>query len=207
MKTNPIFATGLGLAALLAIGCSTADREEAAAQVGRFAAQHKDGWQLTVNEQSASRALQFASFSKRCSADDPAGKTTLEYVAPGYEILLGFDCLPGRKTDLASLRDAFSFVALNQLPHGISASGWKFMVLTPQSSFKQGVELQDLGNGRLSVRMTTPLYAVYGESLDRQACPQLQDASLPPSCFVNRELDFPLTLTLSVPFAQEIFAP
>lgn len=206
MKTTLISLAGLGLV-LSAVGCGAADHGEAAAQAERFAQEHRAGWQLHAHEQDATRALQFASFSKRCTSGDRDDKTTLEYVAPGYEIAFGFSCLPGRNTDLAALKDAFSYVALNQLPHGIKANGWKFVVMTPSSSIDQGVELLELANGRLSVRITTPLFAVYGESLDRQACPQLADAALPPHCFVNRELGFPLTLNLSVPFSQEIFAP
>jgi hypothetical protein len=206
MKTTIVSVAGLGLA-LLAVGCAAADHGDAAAQADRFAQEHSAGWQLRAHEQDATRALQFASFSKRCTTGDSHDKTTLEYVASGYEIAFGFSCLPGRTTELAALKDAFSYVALNQLPHGIKANGWKFVVLTPSSSLAEGVELLELANGRLSVRITTPLYAVYGESLDKQACPHQEDGALPANCFVNRELGFPLALSLSVPFSQEIFAP
>jgi hypothetical protein len=39
------------------------------------------------------------------------------------------------------LREAFSYVALDELPHGIAVEGWKFMISTPTSSFSEGVEL------------------------------------------------------------------
>ncbi|HEY0706385.1 MAG TPA: hypothetical protein VGG33_06290, partial [Polyangia bacterium] len=80
-------------------------------------------------------------------------------------------------------------------------------VTTPSSSFREGVTLTSLANGQLSLRIETMLASLMGTSEDRTACPLSADASLPPECLVSRQLGIPLTLTMNVPFAQELFAP
>ncbi|HEY0714333.1 MAG TPA: hypothetical protein VGF45_16745, partial [Polyangia bacterium] len=182
--------------------CGHSDPEEPQARADRWADEHKSGWELTVDERDPQRALAFASSG---SCPTTSGFTTVKYTAPGYAVALGFRCLSKRPTTLESLREAFGYAVLEELPHGIEVPGWKFEVSTPSSSVKEGVTFTSFAEGRLSLRIVTPLLSVRGTSEDRDACPLIADAALPPQCFVDRRLGIPLTLTMTMPFTQPLF--
>jgi hypothetical protein len=71
------------------------------------------------------------------------------------------------------------------------------------SSFSEGVELVSLESGRVTVRIATPLYAITGFNKSDEGC-QVEDGA-PERCTASRELNIPLTLTLSAPFPLQLF--
>jgi hypothetical protein len=183
--------------------CGPATQAEAQAAADRWANARTDGWTLTVDEQRAAQAFQFAAYSHACPSSSTADFSSIVYTAPGYDVTLDFDCVAARPTDLAALRETFAFAVLNRLPHGLDVEGWKFWVLTPASSFTEGVEIAALGGGRLMVRINTQLYAIVGAKSD-PAC-AVQDAPAPEGCSVHRDLGIPLALTLTAPFTLQLF--
>ena len=60
-----------------------------------------------------------------------------------------FDCSITAATTLDQIREAYRFVVLNKLPHGIQVPGWTFIILTPVSSFKDEVTFVSWSGGQL----------------------------------------------------------
>jgi hypothetical protein len=142
---------------------------------------------------------------KPCSENPDSGLVTLRYGDRGpeagktTEIHLLFRCPIGTGVAVGDLASAFAFAVLQHLPHGIVAPNWTFDILTPVSSFKEGVAFKQPAVGRLLVTIDTPMFAVYGHST-RPECKPPADAPSPPGCFLQIEHRIPLRLTLTAPF-------
>ncbi len=111
-----------------------------------------------------------------------------------------FDCSITAATTLDQIREAYRFVVLNKLPHGIQVPGWTFIILTPVSSFKDGVTFVSWSGGQLVLSLETPLYYLLGQSTI-DACKVPADSVGPSCCIVGREICTTLSLSLSAPFA------
>jgi hypothetical protein len=184
-------------ALFLLVGCGAeASQDEAKQAVQRWAQDHAAGWTLTVDD---GHAFARAPFNEPC----PNNILTIRYAAPGTQIDLGFTCPGPQGTDLAGLRTGLKYVALTDLPHGVELPGWRFDVLTPVSSFKDGVEIVSWDNGRLQVKIDTRLFALDGLK-DGESCRPPADGVTPASCLVRAELNnLPLHLTLSAPLSAD----
>ena len=79
------------------------------------------------------------------------------------------------------------------------------MLLTPVSSFTDGVTFQSWDAGRLSMRIDTPLFAIEGRSLG-DGCKVPLDGPAPAECFVHVAYQGPLRLTLNVPLTPDVLA-
>jgi hypothetical protein len=183
---------------LLVVGCGAeGSQDEAKQAVEKWAQDHAAGWTLAVDD--ADHAFKRAPFDQVCGNDT----FTIRYAASGYQVDLGVTCPGPQGTDLAGLRSGLKYVALDDLPHGVEVPGWKFDVLTPVSSFKEGVELVSWDNGRLTVKIDTRLFALDGAK-EGDSCRPLADGPTPPSCLVRAELNnLPLHLTLTAPLSPD----
>lgn len=164
--------------------------------VDRWVERHRDGWTVSLD---ANGPLKRPEWSKSCARNPESGFTALRYAAAGTEIDLFFRCPLGPAARAEDLAAAFSHVVLQELPHGIESSGWRFRVLTPSSSVDGEVTFTRPAPGRLRIGIATPLYAVSGHSV-RPACEPPADAPSPEGCYLVREHRAPLRLTLAVPF-------
>jgi hypothetical protein len=164
----------------------------------RWASQHPDRWTLGLEE--TSRAAGF----HRARTSAPCGASTTESVVATFEagdaeLELHLSCAATRAETAEDLRGALRYVVLRNLPHGARAPDWRFRVLTPSSSFSDGVEMVALEGGALSLRIRTPLEALYGFSLFPPCIPPA-DGLTAPRCYVRFEHHIPLDLTLRAPF-------
>jgi hypothetical protein len=186
--------------ALLAASCAgdpDSSQAAASAEVDRWVAAHPGDWALTIDERDAAHPLGRAKDFDQCDQASSTGH--FRYAAGGTDILLTFDCAALTNATTESLRKGFRFAALNSLPHGLSLPSWQFEVLTPSSTFTEGVQVVAFQNGRLEVDIDTPLYALRADDV-REECRTPADGTTAPACFVHRELHMRLKLHLSVPF-------
>lgn len=119
---------------------------------------------------------------------------------PWY-ITLGFTGEVTADTPLASLREQFSYIALDSLPlPGLDLPGWKVRAQTPTSSIRKNagaVEFLKTGDGRISFRVRTRFFAIYGTD------PSVlvpADASAPKGSYFQVREPFDLDLTIEAPF-------
>jgi hypothetical protein len=193
-------AAGLVLATFSACDAGLTDpsREFTLANraVDRWVRAHPEGWTLNLG---SAQPLTRPTWSQPCSQNPHSGMVTLRHRAPDTEIDISFHCPVDEASTLEELRSAFSHVVLEELPHGIRSSGWRFRVLTPSSSISHGVTLAQPSTGSLRVQVQTPLYAVYGHS-GRPVCQPMADAASAPGCYLIVEHPIPLSLTLTAPF-------
>ena len=80
---------------------------------------------------------------------------------------IGFGTAPRRDSTLEELRDSLKHVALDQIPvPGITAPNWETRLMTPVSSFKEGVSLEKFESGVLTFRVKTRFFAACGRRTD-----------------------------------------
>jgi hypothetical protein len=191
----------LPLVPLAAVSCAGDDADPgqpaAAAEVDHWIATHPSGWSVTIDERDPRHGL------VRAFDEDPCGRgadfLALRYAGKDADILLSFDCSALLAPTTASLRQGFRYAALEALPHGLALPSWKFLVITPVSSFSEGVDIVSFSDGRLHLKIDTPLFAVRADNV-REDCRAPADSSTPARCIVQREHRIPLHLDLTVPF-------
>jgi hypothetical protein len=189
----PLFS--LALAASCAGDPDGAGHAEAVAAVDRWIAAHPGDWNVTVDDRDTSHRL--APFGE--TTCDANGLGHLRYSGSGVGLRLSFACAGLTNPTTESLRQAFRFATLDTLPHGLSLPDWRFEVLTPSSSFTAVVEVVALRDGRLELRIDTPLFAIRADDA-RQECQPPADGTQRPECFVQRELHSHIKLHVTVPF-------
>jgi hypothetical protein len=186
---------------LLAAGCSSgitdtgAEYDAARRAAERWTAQHPREWSLELS----GAALTPTPWSQPCSRIAAGGLVSLRFAADDTEVDLYFRCPVGGARDARELQAAFSHVALGRLPHGIRAPGWRFDVLTPSSSFSEGVVFEVPASGRMRISIETPLYAVSGRST-RPECEPPADAPMAEGCYLTREHRIPLRLRIDAAY-------
>ena len=80
---------------------------------------------------------------------------------------IGFDIAPKADSTLKELQDNLKHVALDQVPvPGVKAANWETRLMTPVSSFKDGVTLEKYEKGVLTFRVKTEFFAAYGRRTD-----------------------------------------
>jgi hypothetical protein len=162
-----------------------------------FVERHRGEWR--VNVQGIDPPAVLEQFSP-CGAPGGSGLNALLLSGRDARMTLYLDCAVGLDASAAELSTALRFVVIDELPHGIGSPGWRFRVLTPSSSFSEGVTLRVAG-GRLTVDVDTPLFAISGYS-ERPSCEAPQDGFATNECFLRRPFDVPLRLTFSVPYPR-----
>ncbi len=187
----------LSLLLLLAAGCSgitdvDAEYDTARRAAEQWTARHPREWSL----QLSGRPLEPTPWSRPCVAN---GFVSLRFRADDTEVDLYFRCPVGSARDARELQAAFSHVALGRLPHGIRAPGWRFDVLTPSTSFSEGVVFEVPSSGRMRISIETPLYAVHGRST-RPECEPPADAPMAEGCYLSREHRIPLRLRMEAEY-------
>jgi hypothetical protein len=172
--------------------------EKAAAEraADRWLRDHPTEWIVNV---TGTRGLTRPASSRTCDQDPPNGFTALQYNDQQTDLLLFFRCPVGIVSTAEDVSRAFAFAVLDSLPHGLRASGWQFVVMTPSSSVYEEVTFVTPSPGRLQVRIETPLHGLYARST-RPACEPAADAPMAEECYLFREHRIPLRLTLTVPF-------
>jgi hypothetical protein len=204
VRLRRLAALATPAAALLAAGCGGLPLESVLSSSGgadevvdAFVRRHAAGWRLDL---ATERPLARPSFSPPCSGGSPSGFVMVRHETADTEIDLAFRCPIGVGDGAAALQEHFAFAVLGRLPHGMSARGWVFRVLTPTSSIERVVTFADARDGRVRVTIETPLFAVQGVDT-RPSCVPPADGSMPDACYVSREHPVPLTLTLTAPIA------
>jgi hypothetical protein len=185
----------LVLPLLLAAGCSgivdaEAEYDTARRAAERWTSRHPREWSLALS----GGPLAPAPWSKPC-AQTQSGFVALRFTADDTEVDLFFRCPVDAAGEARGLKAAFSHVVLQRLPHGIRSPGWRFDVLTPSSSFREGVVLEVPSSGRMRISIETPLYAVAGRST-RPGCEPPADAPMAEECHLTREHRIPLRLRI-----------
>jgi hypothetical protein len=131
-------------------------------------------------------------------AAGPRGPITrFQLLRPGWSLLLGFAGEHTATTPPGTLRSAFRFAALDRLPTpGLEIPGWEVWPATPTSSINRGVEIVAHADGRIRLRVRTPLFALQGRD------PSVMvpaDAPAPAGSFFQIRRPFPLDLRLDAP--------
>jgi hypothetical protein len=203
-RSSEIATTTTSVTTTSAARTSTPGDEYQAARTAAqdWIAHNPDQWVLRLNRDNP---LFRPAWSKPCSENPDSRSVTLRYGAGGQEagktteIDLAFRCPIGTGVAVGDLAGAFADAVLQHLPHGIVAPNWTFDILTPRSSFAEGVAFKQPAVGRLLVTIETPMFAVYGHST-RPECKPPADASSPPGCYLQLEHRIPLRLSLTAPF-------
>ncbi len=80
---------------------------------------------------------------------------------------IGFGIAPKPDSTLEELQDSLKHVALDQIPvPGVAAPNWETRLMTPVSSFKDGVRLEKYEKGVLTIRVKTQFFAASGRRTD-----------------------------------------
>lgn len=126
-------------------------------------------------------------------------RTTLVLEEPGWVIRLGFNGELSAQSPRRTVQRLFSYLILERLPTpGLALNGWEVRPLTPSSHVERGVEILQYGDGRISLRVRTHVFALAGQ--DPAVIRQLPaDAAAPPSAFFQIRQDIPLDLSLEAP--------
>lgn len=164
---------------------------------------HATGWNLALPGTGPAQGFQRAKWDTARCGPETNHLVTASFKSAGTTVELYFDCAVTQASTLEALRAAYRFTVLAALPHGLQLPTWQFEVLTPVSSFSEGVELAAWHDGILDVRIKTPLYALYGHSTVK-ACGYIADAPSPPRCFVHKEHRILLSLTFSALFSPSV---
>jgi hypothetical protein len=162
---------------------------------------HASEWRLS---RQVIRPPVHPDWSRPCSQNPPSGFTVLRIRESRLDMLLFFRCPVEGEAGHPDLNAAFSHAVFDELPHGITARGWRFTTYTPSSSFSEAVVFSGPTAGRVQVEIDTPLYAVYGHST-RASCQPPVDAPSPPGCYLLREHRIPIRLSVSMPFSNTIW--
>jgi inhibitor of cysteine peptidase len=127
--------------------------------------------------------------------------TMFVFSKPGWYLSLGFSGPITPDTPLATLKQKFKYIALNQLPTpGLAIAGWRITPQTPRSSFSEGVEFLSYANGKIKLRVKTKFFALYGRDT-RVHLPA--DAPSPKGTYFQIRKPFPLDLTIEAPMAMK----
>lgn len=116
---------------------------------------------------------------------------------------IGFSQPPRADSSLAELRSTFKHLALDRIPvPGIRARGWQTRLLTPRSSFREGVTLQSWQDGVLSIRVQTTFFAVSARRTDILVP---ADAPMPPGTFfqIRRPIRADLLIEGDLPLEKQ----
>lgn len=177
------------------------DRAVRAAQ--KWIAAHATEWNIAIPGNGPAQGFQRAKWDTAHCGPDTNHLVTASFQSAETTVELYFDCAVAQAKTLEALRAAYRFTVLGALPHGLKLPTWQFQLLTPVSSFSEGVDLAAWHDGILDVRIKTPLYALYGHSTVK-ACGYIADAPSPPRCFVHMEHRITLTLTFSARFSASV---
>lgn len=132
--------------------------------------------------------------------DSAVGRVTkFELEQEGYRVSFTFRGEHTAATPPATLRERFWHAVIDRVPTpGFDLAGWETRLLTPASSFDQGVELVSLAAGRATFQVKTEFFAISGRD---PAVLVPADAPAPPGSFFQLRRRFPLALTISAPVA------
>lgn len=129
-------------------------------------------------------------------------KNTMFVLSDGpWYITLGFEGAVSADTPLETLREKFSYIALDRVPlPGLDLPGWKVRAQTPMSSIRKkakAVEILKAGGGKITFRVKTHFFAIYGSD------PSVlvpADAPSPAGSYFQIRERFDLDLTIEAPF-------
>jgi len=129
-----------------------------------------------------------------------AKSTSFQLNEGGWFVTVGFSGKVTSDTSLKDLQKRLKYVALDKLPTpGLNVPGWEIKPQTPSSSISKGIEIVDLKEGMLTLRVKTNCFALYGT--DPKAMRLVPaDAGAPKSAYFQIRKQFPLDLTLTAPF-------
>ena len=120
-----------------------------------------------------------------------------------WYITLGFDGEVSEKSTVETLREKWSYIALDKVPTpGLAVEGWEIKPRTPVSSLRRAsgaVEFISGGDGKVAIRVKTNFFALYGRKMGVLVP---ADAGLPPGTYFQIRKPFNLDLTIEAPFAM-----
>ena len=167
---------------------------------------HPKEWVLAIDDADPSHAPQRPRWAEPCAEKPKSGFVALRYSVSDLEVDLFFRCPIDSRSSRAEVAAAFSHMVATRLPHGIQVPDWRFELLTPSSSFNDGVSFPAQNDLRWGIDVDTPLYAVRGDST-AQRCKTPADGSTPRECYVQIEHRIPLRLTLRIPYDPTALEP
>ena len=129
--------------------------------------------------------------------------TMFVFTDDDWYITLGFEGAVSEDTPLDTLKEKWSYIALDKVPTpGLKVEGWEIKPRTPVSSLRKAsgaVEFLEAGDGRISIRVKTHFFALYGRALGILVP---ADAPMPPGTYFQIRQNFDLDLSMEVPFAM-----
>lgn len=118
----------------------------------------------------------------------------------GWQVTLGFQGKLSREDSAATLDRRLKYVALDRIPTpGLEIKGWDVRPMTPQSSFREGVEIRELKDGLATIAIKTSCFALSGRVREELLGPQPADAGLPPGTFFQLRKNIPLEILIQAP--------
>ncbi len=123
--------------------------------------------------------------------------TKFSFRQPGWWMTLVFHGELSAQTPRKTLQEKFWFVTLDRIPTpGLNLPGWEVRPQTPTSSVKKGVTILAFRDGKMTVRVRTKFFALYG--LD-PSIPLPADAPAPVDTYFQIRREFPFDLRLEAP--------
>ena len=121
-----------------------------------------------------------------------------------WYITLGFEGEVTEDSTVETLRDKWSYIALDKVPTpGLAVDGWEIKPRTPVSSLRKAsgaVEFVEAKDGKVTIRVKTSFFALYGRKLGVLVP---ADAGLPEGTYFQIRKPFKLDLTIEAPFAMK----
>jgi hypothetical protein len=177
---------------------------EAEGAASKWAGQHAAGWTLEVEaDKGRGDPVATQTFGSQCEN----GLFWFRIQTRDLDLDLFFKCTSPGRVDLAWLRENLDSYNLSRLPVAIGADGWTFKALPESSALRSGLTFDSWDDGRLSLRIHTPLFSVVGES-HADACKaaaMVADGPGNPDCFVTVPYAGPLDLSMSVTLDETTF--
>jgi hypothetical protein len=186
------------------LACADASRMEAEGAASRWAGQHAEGWTLEVEaDEARGDMVSTETFGTQCAN----GLFGLRIHTSDLDLDLFFKCTSPGRADLPWLRENLDSYGLSRLPVAIGAEGWSFQAFPESSGLRSGLTFDSWENEELALRISTPLFAVIGES-QADACKaaaMVADGPGNPGCFVTVPYAGPLELSMTVTLDPTIF--
>jgi hypothetical protein len=154
---------------------------------------------LTITEQEPNKGL--VGYARYNAANTTCGNAPdylFIYSSKDIYINIGFSSDVNYDSTLEEVRAKLNYVALNKLPMpGFECpQHWTIYPMTPVSSFKNGVDIIEFGNGRIKYTVKTNFFSVYGTIPSLHVCDR---ASAKGTYFSVENRDLSLDMTVDLP--------
>lgn len=153
-----------------------------------------DGWAATT---ATAVAPTRPSWTPACSDPANTGYVSLRLATGRGDMELAFRCPIDEHASVADLQLHFVHAVPWNLPIGIESPNWRFQAWLPLSSIFNGVTFESPAPGFLTVDIQSTMTGIRAENT-RRGCLAAADASLPPTCTLERVHRVPLRMRFTV---------